>query len=72
MKKLADNIKPIIAIVIVMMSFTYFFVSTFIGKENPQILIAIVAALSGVIGYYFGSSSGSAKKQDTIDKLADK
>ncbi|WP_144893747.1 hypothetical protein [Flavobacterium tiangeerense] len=72
MKKLSDKIKPIIAIVIVMMSFTYFFVSTFLGKENPQILIAIVAALSGVIGYYFGSSSGSAKKQDTIDKLADK
>ncbi|MBB1195067.1 hypothetical protein DNC80_15485 [Flavobacterium sp. SOK18b] len=69
MKKVLENIKAIIALFIVFFSFSYFFITTFFGKENPQILIAVVGALSLVIGYYFGSSSGSAQKQETIDKM---
>ncbi|MNG37754.1 hypothetical protein D3C84_1252010 [compost metagenome] len=41
----------------------------FYGVGNDQITIAIVGILGVVGGYYFGSSQGSAKKQDTIDAM---
>jgi len=70
MSKLTDNIKPILALLIILLSFTYFFSLLFIeGKENPQILIAIVGMVGGAIGYYFGSSSGTSKKDETINNL---
>ncbi len=71
MKQVNENIKSIIALSIVYFSFGYFFAIAFLGfSADPQVLIAVVAALSGVLGYYFGASSGSSKKDDTISNMA--
>lgn len=64
---LNDNIKPILALMIVMLGFAYFFMCSIRDiKPDPQILIAVVAAMAGATGYYFGSSQGSSKKDDTM------
>lgn len=69
MKQLSENIKSILAIIIVFFGFGYFYLVAFFGVYNDQITIAIVGVLGVVIGYYFGSSQGSARKQDTIDSM---
>lgn len=64
---LNKNIKPILALMIVVLGFSYFYMCSIRDiKPDPQILIAIVASVSGATGYYFGSSSSSAKKDETI------
>jgi hypothetical protein len=64
---LNDNIKPLLALVIVILGFAYFFMCSIRNiKPDPQILIAMVASLAGATGYYFGSSQGSSKKDDTL------
>ena len=51
MKIITDNIKSIIALIVVLSSFTYFFTVAFAGiKADSQRLIAIVGALGVVIG----------------------
>lgn len=73
MKYVSDHIKPILAIIIVLFGFGYYFVNLFQHtKPNDQILIAIVSLTSSVVSYYFGASTGQSKKDDTIQKLADK
>lgn len=67
MKWNADNLKGAVALLVVLASFTYFFVVHFSGHQaDPQIIIAIVAANSTVLQYYFGSSQGANKKDDII------
>ena len=64
---LNTNIKPILAIIIVVLGFGYFYMCSVRDiKPDPQILIAMVAAVAAATGYYFGSSQGSTKKDDTI------
>lgn len=64
---LNDNIKPVLALVIVLLGFSYFFMCSLRDiKPDPQILIAMVASVSLATGYYFGSSSGSAKKDEAL------
>lgn len=64
---LNENIKPILALVIVILGFSYFYMCSLRDiKPDPQILIAFVSTISMAIGYYFGSSSGSAKKDDAL------
>lgn len=64
---LNDNIKPIMALVIVILGFSYFFMCSLRDiKPDPQILIAMVASVSAATGYYFGSSQGSSKKDDAL------
>ncbi len=71
MKNLSDVIKPLLAIVIVILTFAYFFAISFLPHSvDPQVIIAIVGMNSMAIGYYFGSSSGAAKKDDTIANMA--
>lgn len=67
-----EHIKAIIAILVVIASFAYFFVTYFVGKgqEDPQVIIAIVGVMTTVTSYYFGSSQGATKKDDTIKDLA--
>lgn len=73
MKTISDNIKSIIAIIVVISSFTYFFVVSFTGiKADNQVLIAIVGTLGIVTGYYFGTSQGSQKKDEIINDLTKK
>lgn len=72
MQKLQESIKPILAFTIVILGFAYFFLTTFTGvKPNDQILIAIVGLLGAATGYYFGNSSGSAKKDEIIQQNID-
>lgn len=67
---LNDNIKPILAIMVVIFGFTYFFYCAIDGiKPDPQILIAVVGSVGTVLGFFFGSSVGSQKKDDTIASL---
>lgn len=64
---LNKNIKPILALIVVILGFSYFYMCSIRNiKPDPQILIAVVSSIGVAIGYYFGSSSGSAKKDDTI------
>jgi len=64
---LNDNIKPILAITVVVLTFAYFFYCAAKGiKPDPQILIAIVGSIGTTLGYYFGYSQGAAKKDEVI------
>lgn len=69
-KSIADNIKPLLALILVVGCLSYIFMITFIyrGDSNvlSQSLIAIVTALSTATGYYFGYSQGAAKKDEVI------
>lgn len=64
---LNNNIKPILALVIVILGFGYFYMCSIRDiKPDPQILIAIVGSLGTVLGFFFGSSAGSAKKDEVL------
>lgn len=65
------NLKTVVSIMVVVLSFAYFFITYFWGKKDtdPQVLIAIVAALTQVLNYNFGSSSSSNKKDEAITNL---
>lgn len=70
---LSDNIKPILGIILVVSVISYFFMCSIRNiKPDPQITIAMVATLTGVTGYFFGSSEGSAKKDNTISDTLNK
>ena len=57
MKNFFDQIKPIMALIIVTFSFVYFFSIGFnIVKKDSEVLIAVVGTLGIVTGYYFGNS----------------
>ncbi|KIO75565.1 hypothetical protein TH53_19695 [Pedobacter lusitanus] len=59
-----DNFKGILATVVVFSSFLYFFIITLCERQaDPQVIIAIVAAMSNTLQYYFGSSQGANKKR---------
>jgi len=73
MKTLQDNIKPILATSVTLLGFAYYFFCFFSHvKPDPQIIIAVVSLMSQVLGYYFGASTGTSKKDETIANLADK
>lgn len=56
-----------LAIIIIVLGFGYFYMCSIRDiKPDPQILIAFVASIAGVTGYFFGSSSGSAKKDEAL------
>lgn len=69
MTSIFRHIKPILAIFIMLMGFIYFFVVTVLEKQNDQVLIAVVALTSMAGQYYFGSSQGTSKKDETINQL---
>ena len=72
---LATNITSILALVIVGLTFLLWTGTLFHKFEDEQkdVVLFILGSLStmsaGVVAYYFGSSSGSQKKSDTIDKM---
>lgn len=64
---LTANIKAILALVVVVLGISYFYMCSIRNiKPDPQILIAIVGSLGTCLGYYFGSSQGSSKKDDAL------
>lgn len=72
-----DNIRSIIALSIVLLSFAFLFMLVLraVPAENKEVVnIAaglVLASLSGVAGYYFGSSKNESDKAkvDQINKL---
>jgi len=68
---LQNLIRPILALIIVLGAFVYFFVVLFSDhKPDSQIVIAIIGLQLVPVGYYFGGSSGATKKDETIADLA--
>lgn len=64
---LNNNIKSILAIIVVVLGISYFYMCSIRNiKPDPQILIAIVGSLGTVLGFFFGSSAGSAKKDEVL------
>jgi len=57
----APDIKVVLAVVIVVSYILFLFIT----KQDNQALQALATL---VIGYYFGSSAGSAKKTDIMNK----
>jgi predicted ABC-type exoprotein transport system permease subunit len=73
MKIIMTNIKPLLAIFILLLGFAYYFINLFNHtKPNDQILIAIVSLTSQVTAYYFGASTGNTKKDETIQRLSER
>lgn len=68
MKSINEYIHAILALLIVVLSFAYFFVSLFFPvNHNDQILIAIIALCSAVTGYFYGATTRS-KRAEQIKK----
>ena len=71
MDKIFNNIRSIIALVVVLCAFAFLFllVTKTMPEGNKDILQLsaglVLAALSGVIGYYFGSSKNESDKAKT-------
>lgn len=60
-----ENIKSVLALITVIGGFSYFYMCSIRNiKADPQILIAFVSTISLVTGYFYGSSSGQAKKDE--------
>lgn len=71
MKYVADHIKSIIALTIIVSGIGYFYITTLAHiSPNDQIVIAIVAFINMVLGYFFGTTQNSSKKDDTIQELS--
>ncbi len=73
---LQNNIAPLLAVVITVFAlFIYLMVltKTIVATENIAFLIitSVTNVLLLIIGYYFGSSSGSKEKQKSLDKIND-
>lgn len=74
MNKIFENIRSILAFIIVVLSFAFLFALLFIKlpEENKDILqIAtglVLAALGFVTGYYFGSSKNESDKAKQENK----
>ena len=68
------NVASMLAIVSVLggLVLLYLFATVKVDSANEKIVLIIIGILSGVLtqvtSYYFGSSSGSAKKDDTMGK----
>jgi len=69
MKFLSDNIKPVLGLIIISAGIVYFFICLDINREPNGAMIGLVSMAAG---YYFGSSTGTAKKDETISDLAKK
>jgi hypothetical protein len=75
---LSKNIPAILAMITILGVFFLLYLFTFTKNEslNKEIALLVLGVLSGsltqVISYYFGSSSGSAKKDDIIGKNVEK
>jgi hypothetical protein len=75
---LKDNVGPILALMTVIGTFALFGLafSRKVDGANEKVLFMVIGALSSiattVVSYYFGSSEGSASKNEIIQKLKEK
>lgn len=71
-------IQPLLAILLLGSCFIFWYIIIFkdIPKEKEMIIAGIVGSLTtismGVVGYYFGSSTGSKAKAEQLDKMMNK
>lgn len=70
MKNITDMVRAGITTLTIVFGFAYFFLAAFVyDVRDPQITICVVSLMTGVFGYWLGSSLGSSKKQDTLDAI---
>lgn len=66
----------ILSLVVVLLTFAVFGVLMFaeINDKNKDVIVYVLGALNSamtiILGYHFGSSKGSASKDDTINALS--
>lgn len=73
MRKLTENIRAVIAIMTITYTFVYFFLAAFFYPvHDAQITIAVIGINMIVYNFNFGSSQGSANKQQTIENNINK
>lgn len=65
---LKANIQAIIAIMVIILGFY----TLAFHDSTSDVKMAVVGLMSMVVGYYFGSSSGSKDKQKTINEMKNK
>lgn len=71
-------IQPILAILILGSCFLFWYQMLYadVSKEKEVMIAGITGSLTtlamGVVGYYFGSSTGSKQKADQLDKMMNK
>jgi len=69
------NIVPALAIGVISLSFILFYQVFWVGvsPDKKEVLVYILGVLSSmdmaILTYYFGSSSGSARKSEVIEKM---
>lgn len=69
------EIMPVIALILIVSFIALIFILVFMGKSDSDTFKLLVGALIGsgftaITQYYFGSSKGSATKDDTISNLS--
>jgi hypothetical protein len=75
---LKENVGPILALVIVIGTFALFCQAFFLRVDgaNEKVLFMVIGALSSiattVVTYYFGSSEGSARKNEILQGMKEK
>jgi len=73
MKTLSDNIKPILAVFIVLSWSVYCFLMSILHPEmSREIFTSMTPVVMIAVGYYLGTSTGASKKDETISDLAKK
>ena len=73
MKEIKINLKIILSVTTLVLSFAYFFIMLcFNKKSDAQIITAIVALNMTVFNFEFGSSAGSVSKDKIIKNMSDK
>lgn len=74
MKTLSENIKPVLAIMVVFFGFLYIYLITFLPNKSTdsQALVAVCTFLGIALNYYLGNTTGMAKKDETINNLTKK
>lgn len=71
-------IQPVLALLVLGSCFLFWYMMIFkdITKDKETLMAGITGSLTtlsmGIIGYYFGSSTGSAAKQKQLDTLMNK
>lgn len=74
METISKHIKPLLALIVVTMTYVIFMIILFrYSKDNnaiSQVIIAVVGGFGVATGYYFGYSSGRAVNEKKDNPLA--
>lgn len=73
MKNIKENMMAILAVIGVFAPLTLLSILIYKGEEPTALVAGFIGMILGsypmIFNYYFGSSSGSKSKQETIDKM---